>query len=207
MKSLMLRVGLLFLTMIVDVQSQTTTISASALHDPSGNLLTGSACFGSALYSPTTCQNITAGVLLSFNIANGTYVVWVNEGSATIFSVTGAVLSGGSIDADTYFNGLYAVSVGGALLYLPGLNIGFSCNGNTVTLPMQPTNYQSLHIANRSTTTACTIAGNTQNFLYQAATVTSESLAAGDAIDIIYVQNYDLAGAGHNAWLVSHLGT
>lgn len=200
--------------------AQTTTISATALKDQSGALVTGSLCIGPTLYgnTGTVCQSISNGVLSSFSVANGTYAVWLNEGDESIYSVTGASLTGTAIDAGNYFLNQFAASVGSNFIFFPSISAqssngatiilpipaGIACNGNAVTLPAAPLNNQMLHIQNVSTSAACPVSGNGNAVMYQAATLASPSLAAKLSADILFIQNYDFAG--HNAWFVTHLG-
>lgn len=210
----------LFLLLATFAAAQTTTISANALRDQNGTLVSGSLCFGSTLYAPNgvICQQITNGVLPSFTVPNGTYAVWLNEGNQTIYTLTGANLSGAAISADNFFLNQFAAVVAGNYVFFPSLNVstssgqrlliptaaGLACNGNSVTLPASPLNNQILHLQNISATTACSVSGNGNSVMYQAAVLASPSLAAKLSADLIYIQNYDFAG--HNAWFVTHLG-
>lgn len=185
---------------VLPLAAQTTTISASVIRDQTGNLVTGSLCFG-----PNICTNITAGAISQLSVPNGTYNVWVNSGLNQIINIPSATLSGAPVSADTYLANLFAASVGGTTVYLTSSVATFTCNGNAVILPGQPTNFQQLTIINLSTTTACTVAGNGNSIIYQSASVSPASLPAKNIATTIFVQNYDYAT--HNAWIVTHLGT
>jgi hypothetical protein len=202
---------------------QTTTISASStIIDRQGNLLTGSVCWGGIsglIYSPIVggCTQIAAGTSPSYTIPNGTYSVWINELSPVsftaptpLFQASGVVLSGTPIAVDGYLQGQFGISVAGTYVYGSLLNAGIisvTCNGNAVTLMGNPQQNQEVQISNLSGTTACTIAGNGSSIFYQGSSASPQTLAAHASWIGTYVYNYDLAGLGHNAWVVSHLGT
>jgi hypothetical protein len=206
---------ILLLFVAAGALAQTTTITANTpIIDHQGNLLTGSLCLGAALFnSSVSCQNITNGTMASYTVPNGTYSIWLNEGTTPIFTITNIQFNGTPVASDTYLSGQFAVLVGSTYVFpstLPGANpspLGLTCNGNAVTLMGNPQQNQEVQISNLSGTTACTVAGNGSSIFYQGASVSPQSVAAKNSWIGVYVYNYDQAGLGHNAWIVSHLGT
>lgn len=210
----MKRLALLFMFQF-GLSAQTTTITANTpIVDRLGAMLTGSLCLGTTLFNPSVlCQPIANGTMATYTVPNATYAIWLNEGIVPIFTITGVVFNGTPVATDTYLSGQFAVSVAGTFVFpssLPGANptsLGLTCNGNAVTLMGNPQQNQVVQIANLNATTACTIAGNGITISYQNASVSPQSLAAHSSWIGVYVLNYDLAGLGHNAWVVTHLGT
>lgn len=194
--------------------AQTTTITANTpIIDRQGNLLTGSLCLGANLFtSSVPCQPIANGTMASYTVPNATYAIWLNEGTTAIFTITGIPFTGTPIATDTYLSAQFAVNVAGTYVFpssLTGANptpLSAACNGNAVTLMGSPQQNQLVQISNLSATTACTIAGNGNTINYKGSSVSPQSLAAQNSWIAVWTLNYDLAGAGHNAWIVSHLG-
>ena len=153
-------------------------------------------------------ENIVAGTMASYTVPNGTYTIWLNQGINTIFSFGGISFTGTPIASDTYIQPI-AVLVGSTYVFPAARqsrtrsDVQRKCSradGQSTTEPaganLESLNYDGLHDCRKRHAN-----------LYQAASVSPQSLAAKNSWIGIYVQNYDLAGLGHNAWLVSHLGT
>lgn len=202
---------LIGVALAVSSQAQTTTITANTpIIDRQGALLTGSLCLGATLFSSTVpCQPIINGTMASYTVPNATYAIWLNSGTTPIFTITGIPFTGTPIATDAYLSGQFAVLVGSAYVFPAANNpgLGLTCNGNAVALMGNPVQNQQVQISNLSTTTACTITGNGISIFYQGSSASPQTLAAKNSWIGTYVLNYDLAGLGHNAWIVSHLGT
>jgi hypothetical protein len=207
----MIKKIILFLAFTLSVWSQTTTITANtSIIDRQGNLLTGSLCLGLILFNSTVpCQPIASGVMATYTVPNATYAIWLNSGTTPIFTISGIVFNGTPVATDTYLSGQFAVLVGTNYVF-PSVQtpvMGLTCSGNAIALMGNPQQNQTVSISNQSATTACTITGNGNSIFYQGASASPQSLAAHSSWIGTYIVNYDQLGLGHNAWIVSHLGT
>lgn len=203
-----LAIALLF---AAGMAAQNTTLTATNLKDLSGNPLTGSACFWTGYPDPKTsnCQNVTNGAFASSVVlANGTYTVTISENLAVIWQLSGAVLSGGTLAADTLFNAQFSFVIGGSNLYLTaplGLINVLYCNGNAVAAPNLPnTSTVSINtntwIVNTSTTTACSGTVNQGGTVFlQGAASTTFSIPARNTAQMLFTSA--------NGWVIGHIGT
>lgn len=199
------------LILCVSSYAQTTSIMANTpIIDRFGALLTGSICLGPILYNPgVPCQNIVAGSMTTYTVPNATYAIWINEGFTPIFTITGIPFTGTTITTDTYLSGQFGLQVGVNYVFSSQANpniITAECNGNAVVFPGNPTSGMQLQITNSSVTTACSLSGNNATLRYKGATLSPLTLAAQASLIAVWTTNYDQAGAGHNAWLISHIG-